>query len=173
MVVTDEAIQKECLEGRQMIWFVDITTETKPFGVSQWAKPDMPGNWCKKGGRHGSHSSNENMTDVFYKKLMFFAYFNAGVRVLDVRDPFAPKEVAYYVPAMNQNTVVLATPASMANGTKLPYTKAAETKAIQTNNVEVDERGYIYIVDRANTGMHILELAGDARKIANWQAAVK
>jgi len=173
MVVTDEAIQKECLEGRQMIWFVDITTETKPFGVSQWAKPDMPGNWCKKGGRHGSHSSNENMTDVFYKKLMFFAYFNAGVRVLDVRDPFAPKEVAYYVPAMNQNTVVLATPASMANGTKLPYTKAAETKAIQTNNVEVDERGYVYIVDRANTGMHILELAGDARKIANWQAAVK
>jgi hypothetical protein len=29
--------------------------------------------------------------------------------------------------------------------------------AIQTNNLEVDDRGYIYIVDRANTGMHILE----------------
>jgi hypothetical protein len=24
--------------------------------------------------------------------------------------------------------------------------------AIQTNNVETDDRGYIYIVDRANTG---------------------
>src|SRR5881397_1785248 len=32
--------------------------------------------------------------------------------------------------------------------------------AIQTNNVEVDERGYIYAVDRANTGMHILRLTG-------------
>ena len=39
--------------------------------------------------------------------------------------------------------------------------------AIQTNNVEVDDRGYIYIVDRANTGMHILELSGSARKLAN------
>jgi len=38
--------------------------------------------------------------------------------------------------------------------------------AIQTNNVEVDDRGYIYIVDRANTGMHILELTGAARQVA-------
>ena len=40
--------------------------------------------------------------------------------------------------------------------------------AIQTNNVEVDDRGYIYIVDRANTGLHILELTGAARKVANF-----
>ena len=39
--------------------------------------------------------------------------------------------------------------------------------AIQTNNVEVDDRGYIYAVDRANTGMEILELTGEARSIAN------
>ena len=38
--------------------------------------------------------------------------------------------------------------------------------AIQTNNVETDDRGYIYIVDRANTGMHILELTGPARAVA-------
>ncbi len=40
--------------------------------------------------------------------------------------------------------------------------------AIQTNNVEVDDRGYIYIVDRADTGMHILEVTGAARAIANF-----
>ena len=40
--------------------------------------------------------------------------------------------------------------------------------AIQSNNPEVDDRGYIYVVDRAGTGMHILELTGDARKIANF-----
>jgi len=33
--------------------------------------------------------------------------------------------------------------------------------------VELDDRGYIYIVDRANTGMHILELTGDAKKAAS------
>ena len=38
--------------------------------------------------------------------------------------------------------------------------------AIQTNNVETDDRGYIYIVDRANTGMHILKLTGEAGTVA-------
>jgi hypothetical protein len=37
--------------------------------------------------------------------------------------------------------------------------------AIQTNNVEVDDRGLIYIVDRANTGIHILELTGEAKRM--------
>ena len=77
------------------------------------------------------------------------------------------KEIAYYIPAMTANTVVLETPAGQ---TKLPVTEASSKRAVQTNNVEVDERGYIYIVDRANTGMHILELTGPARAIANWNA---
>jgi hypothetical protein len=37
--------------------------------------------------------------------------------------------------------------------------------AIQTNNVNIDDRGYIYAVDRSNTGLHILELQGEARDI--------
>jgi hypothetical protein len=40
---------------------------------------------------------------------------------------------------------------------------------IQTNNVETDERAYIYAVDRANTGLHILELTGEARAAAGVQ----
>ncbi len=170
IVVTDEAIQKECLEGRQMVWFVDITTETKPFGVASWTVPEASGNFCSRGGRFGTHSSNESTAPVFFQRIMFFSHFNAGVRALDVRDPFSPKEIGYFIPAMTANTVVLETPAGQA--AKLPYTEAANRRAIQTNNVEVDERGYIYIVDRANTGMHILELTGPARAIANWNAAV-
>ncbi|MEP7056791.1 MAG: hypothetical protein ABI809_03340 [Caldimonas sp.] len=170
IVVTDEAIQKECLEGRQMVWFVDITTETKPFGVASWTVPEASGNFCARGGRFGTHSSNESTAPVFFKRIMFFAHFNAGVRALDVRDPFSPKEIGYYIPAMTDATVVLETPAGQA--AKLPYTDAATRRAVQTNNVEVDERGYIYIVDRANTGMHILELTGPARAIADWKAAV-
>ena len=171
IVVTDEAIQKECLEGRQMVWFVDITTETKPFGVASWTVPETKEKFCAKGGRFGTHSSNENMTPLYYKKIMFFAHFNAGVRALDVRNPMNPKEVAYFIPALNKNTVALLTPPGQESA--LPFTEASKKRAIQTNNVEVDERGYIYIVDRANSGMHILELTGSARKIADWSQAQK
>ena len=41
--------------------------------------------------------------------------------------------------------------------------------AIQTNNVEVDDRGYIYITDRSDTGLHILELTGAARELGNFK----
>jgi hypothetical protein len=37
--------------------------------------------------------------------------------------------------------------------------------AIQTNNLDTDSRGYIYAVDRANPGMHIVELHGNALKV--------
>ena len=37
--------------------------------------------------------------------------------------------------------------------------------AIQTNSVEVDDRGLIYLADRADTGLHIVELTGAARTI--------
>jgi hypothetical protein len=40
--------------------------------------------------------------------------------------------------------------------------------AIQTNNVDVDDRGYVYLADRADTGLHIVELTGSARAVANF-----
>ena len=171
VVITNESIQKECMEGMQMVWFVDVTADARPFGVSNWAVPEKSGNYCTKGGRFGTHSSNESMAPVYYKRVMFFSYFNAGVRAVDVRDPFNPREIAAFVPAMTKDTVVLETPAGLGKG--MPFTEASKRRAIQTNNVEVDERGYIYIVDRANSGMHILELTGAARSVANWSAAVK
>jgi hypothetical protein len=114
---------------------VDVTEEAKPKVVSTWM-PDGSAAFCAKG-RFGAHSSNESFAPIYYRKLVFVAWFNAGVRVLDIRDPKKPVEVAHFVP----------------DGSPL------------TNNVEVDERGYVYIVDRGSLGMHILDLAGNARKI--------
>src|SRR4029434_1742781 len=102
----------------------------------------------------GTHSSNENFTPIYYKRVLFLAHFNAGVRAVDIRDPFNPREVAFYVPAVTSTT------------DKRCGVTVADAKcmlAMQTNNVEGDDRGYIYIVDRANTGLHILELSGSAR----------
>jgi hypothetical protein len=81
------------------------------------------------------------------------------VRALDVRDPFNVHEIGYYIPAITDKTDKRCVGQGANEHCKV---------AIQSNNVEVDDRGYIYVVDRANTGMHILELTGAARRVANF-----
>ena len=157
VMIVDEAILNECQEARQMVWFADISIENRPMMVSNWTVPEASGNFCQRGGRFGAHSSNESMDPIYYKKMAFIAYFNAGVRALDIRDPFNPKEVGYFIPAITDKTD--------KRCVKIDGQDRCKT-AIQTNNVETDARGYIYIVDRANTGMHILELNGQARTVA-------
>jgi hypothetical protein len=158
-VIVDESLVNECREARQMVWIADITAESRPFNVASWTVPEASGNFCSRGGRFGSHSSNENMTPIYYRRVVFIAFFNAGVRALDIRDPYHPKEIGYYIPATNEKTDKRCVGSGTDERCKV---------VIQTNNVEVDDRGYIYIVDRANTGLHILELTGDARKAANF-----
>jgi hypothetical protein len=157
VMIVDEAILNECLETRQMVWFADVSIENRPMIVSNWTAPEMPLNFCQRGGRFGAHSSNESMAPIYYKKMAFIAWFNGGVRALDIRDPFQPKEVGYFIPAITDKTDKRCVKVDGKDRCKV---------AIQTNNVETDARGLIYIVDRANTGMHILELAGEARQVA-------
>jgi hypothetical protein len=157
-LIVDESLVNECQEARQMVWIADISAESKPFNISSWTVPEASGNFCARGGRFGSHSSNESMASVYYKRVVFIAFFNAGVRALDVRDPYHPKEIGYYIPAISDKTDKRCVGSGANERCKV---------AIQTNNVDVDERGYVYIVDRANTGLHILELTGEARKAAN------
>ena len=88
--------------------------------------------------------------------MVFVAYFNGGVRAVDIRDPYAPREAGFYIPATTERT-----------GERcVERRRHAPCKvAIQTNNVEADERGFIYLADRANTGLHIVRLTGEAAKI--------
>ncbi len=160
VVVTSESLAGECREPRQMAWMVDVSTESKPRTLAHWTVADASGDFCRRGGRFGTHSSNESFTPIYYRRIVFFAHFNAGVRAVDIRDPSHPKEVAYYIPAASGNT-----------DKRCGNNAGAERcqGAIQTNNVEVDDRGYIYIVDRAGSGMHILELTGAARAIAAFR----
>jgi len=157
VMIVDEQIRNECGEARQMAWFVDVTIEAHPTVVSTFEVPEASGKFCERGGRFGTHSSNESMAPVFYKKVAFLAYFNAGVRAVDVRDPYHPKEIGYFIPSPTE--------ASDKRCIKVDGVDRCKI-AIQTNNVETDDRGYIYIVDRANNGMHILELTGTARTVA-------
>jgi hypothetical protein len=144
VAVTNEALAEGCGGAQQKVWMIDVTDESKPQVASTWAFDPKPGNFCARPGRIGAHASNERFTTIYYRRILFIAHFNAGVRVLDIRDPYRPREIAHYVPD-------------------------GGGRAVTTNNVEVDDRGYIYIVDRHGLGMHILRLTGEARRAANFR----
>ncbi|TMH39707.1 MAG: hypothetical protein E6H54_20610 [Betaproteobacteria bacterium] len=149
VVVVDESLANECTEPRQMVWIVDATDERTPVSIATYTVPESSGNFCSRGGRFGSHSSNENQPPMYAGHYVFVAWFNAGVRALDISDPYHPREAGYYIPATTDKTDKRCVKdASGAERCKV---------AIQTNNLEVDDRGYIYAVDRANTGLHIIE----------------
>ena len=157
VMIVDEAILNECNEPRQMVWFADVTVENRPMMISSFTVPEASGQFCERGGRFGSHSSNESMAPVSLRE--------DGVhRLLQCRRPGArhprslhPTEVGYFIPPITGATDKRCVTIDGKDRCKV---------AIQTNNVETDERGYIYIVDRANTGLHILELTGAARAVA-------
>jgi hypothetical protein len=157
VVVVGESTANECMESHKMVFLADITDEKTPQIISNYQVPESEGQFCQAGGRFGSHSSNENMTPIYYRKIVFIAYFNAGERAVDIRDPFHPQEVGKYIPATTENTDPRCVTVNGAERCKT---------AIQTNNVEVDDRGYVYIVDRANTGMHILKATGKLAAIS-------
>ena len=157
VMIVDEQILNECQEPRQMVFFVDVTVETRPMVISNFNVPAEPGNHCERGGRFGAHSSNESMDPIYFKKVAFVTWFNGGVRAIDVRDPYNPKQIGYFIPAITEATDKRCLKVDGQDRCKV---------AIQSNNVETDDRGYVYVVDRANTGMHILELTPEAKKAA-------
>ena len=142
------------------MFLVDITQEENPFPISSFQIPDEPGDFCNRGIRFGPHSPQDAYHPNFDRSLVVLAYFNAGVRIVDIRDPFRPTEVGYYIPQVTDTTFEMCSGDGASGGHEICETQ------IQTNNVNLDDRGYIFALDRAGTGLHILELAGEALEIA-------
>src|SRR5438445_1121943 len=57
-VLTNESTANECQENRQLVYIADVTTESKPFNVSNYQVPEAPQQFCQVGGRFGSHSTS-------------------------------------------------------------------------------------------------------------------
>jgi len=164
--LASEATSNKCQEAPHWSFIVDVTVESSrnaPPGTrveqNPWHGPMVlstmsvdprlgekypRGNYCDRGARYGVHSSEENFRNPYYGRVTFLAYFTGGVRAWDIREPQAPVEVAFYVPESNANT--------SADG-------------YMTNNLEVDNRGFIYGTDRNGSGLDILELTGKAKAI--------
>jgi hypothetical protein len=167
VLLASEATADKCQEAPHWSFVVDVTVEnskTAPPGTkveqNVWQGPMIlstmsvdprsgekypRGNYCTRGARFGTHSSEENFRNPFYGKLTFIAAFTGGVRAWDIREPQAPVEVGFYVPVANANTV--------------------QPDGYMTNNLEVDNRGFIYATDRNGSGLDILELRGEAKRI--------
>ena len=156
VIVVSESGAYRCQEGRDVMLVVDVTEEERPLPVATFQVPEEPGDFCNRGGRFGPHSLHDAFHPAFDKTLVVLAYFNAGVRAVDIRDPFAPREVAYLIPEVTERTT--------ESCIEIGGIEQCDI-AIQTNNVNIDDRGYIYAVDRASTGLHIVELTGAARQI--------
>ncbi len=157
LLVASEAGTFRCQEPRDVLLIFDITEEETPLPIATFQVPEEPGDFCHRGGRFGPHSFADAYHPAFDKTLVVLAYFNAGVRVVDIRNPFEPKEVARFIPAVTDETT--------ESCIEIGGVEQCD-RAIQTNNVNLDDRGYVYAVDRASTGLHILELTGAARAIA-------
>ncbi|MEQ8192856.1 MAG: hypothetical protein RIB59_00060 [Rhodospirillales bacterium] len=154
VVLVSETNDNGCTETmHHMAWFLDITEPAKPFPVANFHVPEAAGKFCRRGGRFGTHSVSWAIDTPLYGKIAAFSYFNAGMRAVDVRNPYRPREIAYYIPAPNKHT---ARRCDSRNGCR---------RVAQTNNVEIDGRGLIYLADRAGGGLHIVELTGKAAAI--------
>jgi len=112
------------------IWVMDVTDPDNMEPVAAWDLSERLCPWVgQEGVRFGGHQFREKLDS----NLIYATWFAGGLRVLDVADPYQPTEVAHYM-------------APGPNGA-----------APQSNDVDVDVAGLIYLLDR-NHGLEILEM---------------
>jgi hypothetical protein len=112
------------------LWVFDVSDFKKitPLSIFEVSELDSP--WSRAApGRFGAHQFQEHMDGT----LVYCAWFAGGLRIVDVADPSAPQEVGCFIPE-----------------------PAAGKPAPQSNDVDVDRNGLIYLGDRY-TGFDILE----------------
>jgi hypothetical protein len=129
MVVADEDVAKLRPSPPAFMWIYDITSETQPFPIATFQVPGLDKDGSPQPQMTGCHQPSER----FHGTVIPFAWFAQGLRLVDIADPFAPKEV----------------------GSFMPDTPEGADRA-SSNDVTIDDRGLIYLVDRIR-GVDIIE----------------
>ena len=159
MATTSEDTTNDCIS---QAWknpsLLDVTDDRAPWPIATLAVGQFPGDFCAKGSRFGVHELNRQIYAPYYGRLVFAAMFNAGLQVWDIRSPYQPRRVAYFIQAPNKNT--------HENCGTYHGNQHYCRKATFSDLGEVDDRGYIYNFDRAGSGMTILKLTGEAAAAA-------
>jgi hypothetical protein len=103
----------------------------EPLGQFVMSELDSPFSRTP-GARFGAHQFCERVLGT----LIHAVWFGGGLRIIDVADPRSPRELGHFIPE-----------------------PVAGRSAPQSNDVALDERGLIYVVDR-HVGFDILEFQG-------------
>lgn len=144
LVVADEATFSNCSQGFRYTWVFDVRVPSNPISIATCPLPSEA-DYCAKGGNFGPHNLHENRPGSFQSsRLIFGTYYNAGVRVYDIGNPFQPREVAYYVPS---------------NPARMMDPRPNRPRVIQSADCYVAPDGLMYLTD-TNAGLNILQFEG-------------
>jgi len=142
-VVADEANAERCEKGTFHTFVVDVRAPENPVPISTLPTP-RDRDYCAQG-TFGPHNLHENRPGSFRSEDIIFAtYNNAGVRVFDIKDQFAPKEIASWVPPPPK---------------RLIDPRPGVALAAQSCDVYVTPEGLMYVSDW-NAGLHVLQYEG-------------
>ena len=143
VVVADEANAEKCAKGTFYTWIVDLRVLDKPVSIATLPTP-RDRDYCASG-TFGPHNLHENRPGSMRSEDTIFAtYNNAGVRVFDIRDAFAPREIASWVPPTPK---------------KLIDPRPNVALAAKSADVFVSTEGLMYVTDW-NAGLNVLEYVG-------------
>jgi hypothetical protein len=134
VVCTQEALRKhsEGLDREKYLWIVDARDERNPIPVATFRVD--PDGLTHPDFRFGPHNIHENRPGSAQREdRIYLTYFAGGLRVVDISDPMRPREIAWYLPEVSAG---------------LP----------QSNDVYVDADGLIYLVDRFEGVLDILDM---------------
>ena len=128
MIVADEDVAKLYPASPAFTWIYDITVESLPTPISTWQVEGLRANGAAMEPMTGCHQPSERVSGT----VIPFAWFAQGLRLVDIADPYVPREVGYYRP------------------------DAPHGGRVSSNDVTIDDRGILYLVDRVR-GVDIIE----------------
>ncbi len=130
MLVADEDVAKLYPSPPAFTWIYDVTDERNPTPISTFQVEGLDPDGEPQAPFTGCHQPSERLSGT---SVVPFAWFAQGLRLVDFADPFQPREVGFYEPEPPQG-----------------FERAS------SNDVTLDERGIIYLIDRQR-GVDIIE----------------
>jgi hypothetical protein len=127
LVVADEDVYRPLDGVPAFMWMVDITDEKHPVPVSSFQVEGM------EDGPQPLSTACHQPCEIVTGTEIPTAWFAQGLRIIDIGNPHMLREVAYFVPDVPEGT-----------------------DRVQSNDVTVDDRGLIYLIDRRR-GLTIVE----------------
>ena len=130
MIVADEDVAKLYPAAPAFTWVYDISNEFDPISIGTFQVEGIDPDGAPQEPMTGCHQPSERLTGT---TVVPFAWFAQGLRLIDFADPYHPSEVGFYEPD-----------------------PPAGHERSSSNDVTLDSRGLIYMIDRQN-GVDIIE----------------